>query len=146
MLISKVRIALGAAILMVVTAAISAIIVSQWSNLFPPQDYEDCAARAAKDVKSKDGLSVLLSICSSEFKGRRILGGGYAFYDTCQNRRFEIRGPNPTPGEQKHISEQCSAYLDAVAKKEESERKVPEAAQEERAKQLQLEQERRKKF
>ncbi len=130
---------------MVVTAVISAIVVSQWSNLFPPQDYEDCAARAAKDAKSKDGLSVLLSICSSEFKGRRIVGGGYAYYDACQNRTFEIKGPNPTPDEQKHISEQCSAHLDAVAKREESERKAREAAQEARAKQLQLEQEARVK-
>jgi len=62
-----VRALLGAAILIVATAAITTIVVSN-RTLFPPTDYEDCAARAAKDARSKDALSVLLSLCDSEFK------------------------------------------------------------------------------
>jgi hypothetical protein len=131
-LISKVHAILGAALLVAATATISVIAVSKW-NLFPPKDYEDCAARAAKDAKSKDGLSVLLSICSSDFKGRRKAGGGYTYYDTCQHRTVDTKGPNPTPDELKAIIKQCSAYLDAqarsAAEQEESERRAQQAAQ-----------------
>jgi hypothetical protein len=113
-LISKLRIAIGAAILVIAAATISAIAVSKW-NLFPAKDYEECAQRAAKDAKSKDALTVLLSIRSSEFTGRRKAGGGYAYYDACQNRTFDIHGPNPTPDEMKSMREQCRAHLEAEA-------------------------------
>jgi hypothetical protein len=62
-----------------------------------------------------DALSVLLSVCDSEFKGRRKAGGGYAYYNTCPGRNFdlgrtfEIKGPNPTPVEQKYKVESVSA-------------------------------------
>jgi lipoprotein NlpI len=112
LLISKLQAVLGLAILIVATAAISAIVVSKW-NPFPPNDYEDCAARAAKDAKSKDALSVLLSICGSEFKGRRKAGGGYTYYDSCQDRTIDIKGPNPTPAELNDIKQQCRTYIEA---------------------------------
>jgi hypothetical protein len=119
-------IAAGAAALIAATAAITAIVVTEW-NLLPPRDYEDCAARAAKDAGSKDALSVLLSICRSPFKARRKSGGGYAYYDRCQDRTFDIKGPNPTADEQKYIREQCFTFLDAqarvAAEKEESKRR-----------------------
>jgi hypothetical protein len=115
-LISKLRTVLGAAILIVATAAVTAIIMTKWDNLFPPTDYEDCAVHAAKDAKSKDSLSVLLSLCDAEFKGRRKPGGGYAYYNNCSGprssdlgRTFDIKGPNPTPDEQKHMTDQCWA-------------------------------------
>jgi hypothetical protein len=92
------------------------------------------AQHAAKDTKSKDGLSVLLSICSSDFKGRRKAGGGYAYYDSCQHRTFDTKGPNPTPDELKSMKMQCLAYLDAqarvAAEEEEAERRAQQAAQE----------------
>lgn len=94
LLISKLRAVLGAAILIVATSAVAAIVVPKW-NPFPPKDYEDCAARAAKDAKSKDALSVLLSICGSEFEGRRKAGGGYTYYDSCQDRAFDIQRAKP---------------------------------------------------
>jgi hypothetical protein len=127
-LISKLRAVLGVAILIIATAAISAIIASKW-NLFPPMDYEDCAARAAKDVKSKDALSVLLSLCDSEFKGRRKPGGGYAYYNSCRGstfdlgRTFDIKGPNPSSDEQKYMKDQCLAdiYADTQAAEQEAE-------------------------
>jgi hypothetical protein len=115
LLISKVRAAIAAATLVVATAAITAIAASKW-NLFPPKDYEECSERAAKDAKSKDALSVLLSICRADFEGRRKAGGGYTYYDTCQSRTFDIKGPNPSPDEIEYIKMQCSGYLDEAAR------------------------------
>ena len=119
-MISITRAIVGAAILIVATAAVSAIVMSKWSNLFPPTDYEDCAVRAAKDAKSKDALSVLLSLCDSEFKGRRKPGGGYAYYNSCSgsvtsdlSRTFDIKGPNPTADEQKYMRGECLADMRA---------------------------------
>jgi hypothetical protein len=120
------RAVLGAAILIVATAVVTTIVVSNW-NLFPPTDYEDCAARAAKDAKSTDALSVLLSICDSDFKGRRKSGGGYAFYNSCQGRAsdigrtFDIKGPNPTPDEQENMKAQCLADIQAEQRAAEQE-------------------------
>ena len=134
--ISKLKLGIGAAMLILATAAITATVVSKW-NPFSPRDYEDCAARSAKDAKSKDALSVLLSICSTEFKGRRKAGGGYTFYDRCRDRAVDIKGPNPTTDEQKDMREECLAYIDAqarvAAEDRESERKAEQAAQEARA-------------
>jgi hypothetical protein len=145
LLIPKVRTLLGAAILIAATT-VSTIVVSKW-NLFPPKDYEECAARAAKDAKSKDGLSVLLSICASDFKGRRKAGGGYAYYDSCQHRTFDIKGPNPTPDEVHYVKLQCLNYLDAearaAAEEAEAERKAQQAAQEAREMRQQAEREAR---
>jgi hypothetical protein len=139
LLISRLQAVLGAAVLIVATAAISIIVVSKW-NLFPPTDYEDCAARAAKEAKSKDGLSVLLSICESEFAGRRKPGGGYTYYESCPGRTFDfgrtfdINGPNPTLEEQKHMRQQCLAKLEAErqagVKEAQAEREVQQAARE----------------
>jgi hypothetical protein len=137
-LISRARAALAAAVLIIATAAITAIVVTKWDNLFPPTDYEDCAARAAKDAKSKDSLSVLLSLCDSEFKGRRKPGGGYAYYNSCSGRysdigrTFDIKGPNPTPDEQKYMSGQCLADMraDREAAEQEAEAARKRAEQE----------------
>jgi hypothetical protein len=138
-LISKLGLGIGAAVLIVATAAITATVMSRW-NPFPAQDYEDCAARSAKDAKSKDALSVLLSICSTEFKGRRKAVGGYTYYDRCLDRVFDIKGPNPTTDEQKDMREECLAYLDAqaqiAAEDRESERKAEQAAREAKAREL----------
>jgi hypothetical protein len=131
-LTSKLRVGLGFGISIVAAAAISAFVTSKWS-LFAPKDYEECAQSAAKDARSKDALSVLLSICSSEFKARRKAGGGYAYYDGCRERTFDIKGPNPTPDEQAYMREKCSAYLDAqarvAAEEAEAERRAQQAAQ-----------------
>jgi hypothetical protein len=141
MLISRLQAVLGTATLIVATAAVSIIVVSKW-NFFPSMDYEDCAARAAKDAKSKDGLSVLLSICSSEFKGRRKPGGGYTYYNSCPGLRFDIgqtfdvKGPNPTPDEQQYMREQCLADMKAergaAAEEAEADRKAREEVERKR--------------
>jgi hypothetical protein len=104
-LISTSRAMLGAALLIVATAAISTFVTSKWS-LFPPKDYEECAQSAAKDAKSKAALSVLLSICGSKFAGRQRPGGGYTFYDSRQGLKFDIVGPNPTSQEMEYINKQ----------------------------------------
>jgi hypothetical protein len=153
LLIPKARTVLGIAVLLVATAAVSALVASKWS-LFPPTDYEDCAARAAKDAKSKDALSVLLSLCGSEFKGRRKPGGGFTYYDSCQHNAIDIKGPNPTPAELNDIEQQCLSYVETQEKIEveeerraaelaEQKRKVQQAAQEARDRQLQAAQEAR---
>jgi hypothetical protein len=137
-LISKLRTALGVAILIVATAAISAIVASKW-NLFPPTDYEDCAARAAKDAKSKDALSVLLSLCDSEFKGRRKPGGGYAYYSSCRGlgldlgRTFDIKGPNPTADERKRMTDQCWADINEEQRAADQQAEAERRAAEQRA-------------
>jgi hypothetical protein len=87
---------------------------------------------------------VLLSICGSEFKGRRKPGGGYAYYNSCPGRRFDIgrtfdiKGPNPTPDEQKYMKGQCLADMEAEGRaaneEAEAEREAQQAAQEARAK------------
>jgi hypothetical protein len=152
-LISKLRLGMGAAVLIVATAAVTATVMSRW-NPFPPQDNEDCAARAARDAKSKEALSVLLSMCSSEFKARRKAGGGYAFYDSCQDRAVDIKGPDPTPAELNIIKQQCSIYIEAqeqieaeqkqrAAELAEKKRREQQAAQEARDRQLQAAQEAR---
>jgi hypothetical protein len=113
-LISMLRAGISTAILIIATAAVTATVVSKW-NPFPPRDYEDCAGRAAKDAKSKDALGVLLSICSSEFMGRRKVGGGYTYYDGCQDRTFDINGPNPNADEMNSMRKQCQAHLEVEA-------------------------------
>jgi hypothetical protein len=90
---------LGATVLIVATAAITAIVLSKWDNLFPPTDYEECAERAAKTAKSKDALAILVSTCNSKFVGRHKPTGGYTYFDGRQARDFNIAGPNPTPQE-----------------------------------------------
>ena len=95
---------------MIAAVAISAIAVTKW-HPFAPKDYEECAERAARDAKSKDALSVLVSVCRSNFAGRRKAGGGYTYYDPCQESTFDINGPNPTPDEAKYIMDKCLAYL-----------------------------------
>lgn len=132
-------------VIVVATASVAATIeVYQW-GLFAPKDYEDCAESAARNAKSKDALSVLISVCRSKFSGRRKLGGGYTYYDRCLDQTFDMKGPNPPPDEMTFITNQCSAQREAesrlAAEEEESKRKAQQAAQETRAKEFQAAQE-----
>ena len=97
-----------------------------WSWLVGPKDYEDCAEKAAREAKSKDDLSVLLSSCNSNFSGRRKPTGGYTLYDERQNRSFDTAGPNPTPNESRYIESQYSEYLAAQAELEQREQELQE--------------------
>jgi hypothetical protein len=134
-LISKLKPFVIVSILMVAAAAISAIAVTRW-HPFAPKDYEECADHAARDAKSKDALAVLLSVCRSDFEGRRKRGGGYTFYDQCKDQNYDIDGPNPTPDEMKYIEGRCQAYLDLKSRMDaedaELARKKQQAAQEAR--------------
>lgn len=89
---------------------------SQWWNPFAPNDYEDCAESAAKDAKSDTALHILLNSCETKFRGRRKLGGGYTYYDSRQERYFDIAGPNPTSRELEYINNQYSVYLEEQRK------------------------------
>lgn len=81
---------------------------AQWWNPFPPKDYEDCAARAAKDSSTPTALGVLLNNCASQFEGRRKPGGGYRFYVSGEHGGYcETAGPNPTSDER----QKCEAQL-----------------------------------
>jgi hypothetical protein len=94
-------------------ALVIAILAStgpKWLS-FGPVDYEECAEHAAKDAKSGKALDVLLSSCASTFRGRRKLGGGYSYYDSLQQRSFDIAGSNPTAAEMEYIKSESAAYL-----------------------------------
>lgn len=104
-------------ILMIAAAAISAIAVTKW-NFSAPKDYEECVDGAAREAKSIDALSMLVSNCGSSFAGRRKEGGGYTYYDQCQGSTFDINGPNPTPDEARYIRDQCMGYLSAKSQME----------------------------
>jgi hypothetical protein len=85
---------------------------ADWRSwLFGPKDYEDCAENAAREAKSKDALAILLSSCELKFTARRKRMGGYTFYDTRQNRYFDVAGPNPNPAELEYIEKQYSSYV-----------------------------------
>jgi hypothetical protein len=89
---------------------------ADWRSwLFGPKDYEECAENAAREAKSKDALAILLSSCESKFTARHKPTGGYTFYDTRQNRYFDVAGPNPTPAELEYIEREYSAYIVAKA-------------------------------
>ena len=95
-----------------------ALVVSTWVGvqLWPshaPQDYEACSERAGKAASSKDERASLIAECDKQFIGRRKPGGGYAYYDFLQNRRFDIAGPNPTPKELKSFDEEYLVFLNA---------------------------------
>ncbi len=117
---------------------VAAVVIAafQW-DLFSPKDYEDCTERAARNARSKEALSVLVSSCRSKFSGRRRPGGGYRYYDDRQERNFDIEGPNPNAHEMQYIEKQYSIYLEdqrqAVIAKADRERRMQEAqAQRER--------------
>jgi len=95
-----------------------ALVVSTWVGvqLWPahaPRDYEECSERATKAASSKDERASQIAECDKQFIGRRKPGGGYAYYDFLQNRRFDIAGPNPTPKEQKNFDEEYIVFLNA---------------------------------
>ncbi len=138
-----------ALIVAVATSSVLATVAFYQRGSVAPKDYEDCAERAARDAKSKDALSILISVCRSNFAGRRKAGGGYTYYDPCQESTFDINGPNPTTDEVAYIREQCLAYLSLKsqmeAEQEEAKRKARLAALEARAAAQQAEQEARVK-
>jgi hypothetical protein len=80
-----------------------------WSRA--PADFEECAD-AAEQAATKESRGSQFTACNAKFAGRRKPGGGYAYFDFMQNRSFDIKGPNPTPEEQKKIDEQYTAFLD----------------------------------
>jgi Skp family chaperone for outer membrane proteins len=112
---------------------------AQWWNLFAPRDFEECAESAAKDAKSKAALDILLGACDAKFRGRRKLGGGYTYYDSRQNRSFDIAGPNPTQRELETINKQYSIYLE---EKRQAEAAAAEAAFQQKLLQAEIEKKR----
>jgi hypothetical protein len=85
----------------------------RWWPAHAPQDYEACSERAGKAASSKDERASWIAECDKQFIGRRKPGGGYAYYDFLQNRRFDIAGPNPTPKELKSFDEEYIVFLNA---------------------------------
>jgi hypothetical protein len=93
--------------------AAAGVALSQWDKLFSPKDYEECAESAAKQARSKEALSILISSCDTKFVGRRKPGsGGYSYFDFRQNRAFDIAGPNPMEKEKQFIEAQYSLYIE----------------------------------
>lgn len=142
----------------VALGAVVAVVLWQsgWSP-FTPRDYEECIESAAKNAKSADALSLLVSSCSSKFVARRdVIHGGYTYYDGRQSLSFKIAGPNPTTEEWANIEKQYAKYLDGRAAAEEAQRRqeaqqqqMAAIAQAEEARKVQLAQadlERRKQI
>jgi hypothetical protein len=120
--------------LVVVIAIVAAF---KWVTL-GPADYEECIESAAKDARSKEALPILISSCNSKFRGRRKLGGGYAYYDSRQDRSFDIVGPNPTSKEMDYVNNQYSIYLE-----EQRQAAAEQAAFETRKQEIRAEQKRK---
>jgi hypothetical protein len=74
-------------------------------------DYEDCVERAQGLPGDAPGGG--LAACDARFAGRRKAGGGYTYYDFMQDRKFDIKGPNPTAEEHKAIDREYIVYLEA---------------------------------
>ena len=76
-------------------------------NLFGPSDYEECAADAAKDAKSKAALKILLQTCSSDFQARRKTGGGYIWCpyipDLSKSVCIDVAKPKVTKSDRQRI-------------------------------------------
>jgi lipoprotein NlpI len=140
---SKTSLLWSVLVIAVATASVAATIAVYHSGLFAPKDYEDCAEGAARNAKSKDALSILISVCRSKFEGRRKLGGGYTYYDSCTESTYDINGPNLTPDELKTFKRLCLRHLDVLAQieagEEESKRNKQQAAKEAMAKVQQAE-------
>jgi hypothetical protein len=111
---------IGAAAALAVVAAVF-IWHSDW-NPFLPKDYEECIESAAKSTRSKEALSILLSSCESKFVGRRNGRGGYVYFDSRQDRSFDIAGPNPTSDEWAFVDKAYNQHLADVAKNDEIQR------------------------
>jgi hypothetical protein len=111
---------IGAAAALAVVAAVL-IWHSDW-NPFLPKDYEECIESAAKSAKSKEALSILLSSCGSKFVGRRDGRGGYVYFDSRQDRNFDIARPNPTSDEWAFVDKAYNQHLADIAKNDEIQR------------------------
>ena len=108
--------------LLAVAAAAAIALAIVWlefgasSSSSPEQagDYEDCVARLpAQGALPAGQFEALLTECDARFAARRKPGGGYAYYDFMQDKRFDIAGPNPTDNERKAIDRDYIDYLDA---------------------------------
>lgn len=106
---------------------------AQWWNPFGPKDYEECSENAAREAKSREALRVLLSACDSKFPGRRKPGGGYAYFDSRQQRSFDIAGPTPTKAEMDVIEQQYRIYLDEEKRRAAEARRQAEEQEKHRA-------------
>jgi len=72
-------------------------------NLFSPTNYEDCAARAAKDSHGNDGLRILVNQCSIDFPARRQPDETFVYYDQQSQTNYVVKGPKPSSDEWKWI-------------------------------------------
>jgi hypothetical protein len=78
-----------------------------------PKDYEECVEQMQATPPSNNKEGVATMNCSARFAARRKPGGGYAYYDFMQDRKFDIAGPNPTAEERKQIDREYMNFLDA---------------------------------
>ena len=77
-----------------------------------PKDYEECVEQIQAKPPSNDAQGVPTTNCNARFAARRKAGGGYAYYDFMQDRKFDIAGPNPTAEERKQIDREYMGFLD----------------------------------
>jgi hypothetical protein len=82
------------------------------SSVDSASDYEDCVDRVHAQGPG-DEASGSLAACDARFAGRRKADGGYTYYDFMQDRKFDIKGPNPSAEEHKAIDREYIVYLEA---------------------------------
>jgi len=75
-------------------------------------DFEECVEQVQAASPSREERAALMTACNARFAGRRKPGGGYAYYDFMQDRKFDIAGANPTAEERKQIDRVYMGFLD----------------------------------
>ena len=80
-----------------ITIFSSSNVVGQWWNPFTPDDYEECAKKAANKAKSDKALDILLSACSTDFPARRNPDqkGTYVYTSPKTQDSYSVNTPSP---------------------------------------------------
>jgi hypothetical protein len=104
---------LAAAVALVLLALVVLWLGIRGSSPQSARDFEECVEQVQAKSLSNDQRGALMTDCNARFAGRRKAGGGYAYYDFMQDRKFDIVGPNPTAEERKEIDRAYMGFLDA---------------------------------
>lgn len=71
-----------------------------------PTDFETCEAQAAKDAKTNQALSILVSKCGLDFPARKRPDGTYAYYDAASEQNYLVKGAKVSAAEWEWIEQE----------------------------------------